>query len=123
MQSTMSEEGNAMSHSRGSSDGVPPGIGPLHSGFMPYGSPPGYPGAPVPPATQGSPSRLQGRGRLVAVVAVTVLFSAVIGGLAGGGLVAASRKDTGGASGKDTGDSVSTAAPAQPPTQDQIHAA
>jgi hypothetical protein len=105
-----------MSYPGGNSDAVPAAVGPLNSGYGSYGPPPGYPGAPVPPVQQGSPPRGPGRGRLVAVVGVTALVSAVVGGLVVGGFVAAS--------GGGTVDPRPTAAPAAPvPTADQMHAA
>lgn len=82
-----------MSHPVGNSDAIPAAVGPVNGGYGPYGPPPGYAGAPVPPAPQGSLQRPPGRGRLVAGIGATALVSAVVGGLAGGGLVAATHRD------------------------------
>jgi hypothetical protein len=104
-----------MSHPVGNSDAVPAAVGPVNSGYGPYGPPPGYPGAPVPPPQQGSLQRPPGRGRLVAAIGATALISAVAGGLVGGGLVTARQSEP-----VEPRPTATTAAPPAP-TADQIH--
>jgi hypothetical protein len=105
-----------MSHPVGNSDAVPAAVGPVNSGYGPYGPPPGYPGAPVPPPQQGSLQRPPGRGRLVAAIGATAVVSAVAGGLVGGGLVTARQSDP-----VEPRPTATAAPPA--PTADQVHAA
>jgi hypothetical protein len=105
-----------MSHPGGNSDAVPTAVGPMSSGYGPYGPPPGYLGAPVPPVQHGSPPRPPARGRLVAVFGATALISAVVGGLAGGGVVAASHRDP-------TVSQPEVAAVPPPPTAAEVHEA